>query len=97
MCAVRAGGQSVCFGFNGATDLGPVVAIAASMLHTCAVRANGELFCLVEKGHGQCNAPAELGPVVVAIAAGSRHTCSVRADSQLVCFGDNAHGQSADL
>ena len=81
---MRADGELVYFGrnnigqFDVRADLGPVVAIAAGALYTCAVRGN-DLW--------QCDVPANLGPVVAIAACG--HTCAVRGDGELVCFGRN--------
>ena len=43
---------------------------------------------------GQCDVPADLGPVV-AVAGGGAHTCAVKASGELVCFGWNFDGQCA--
>ena len=64
------------------------LAASAGDFRTCAVRSDGQLVCFGANGCGQCDVPADLGPVL-AVAAGRFHTCAVRADGQLVCFGDN--------
>ena len=74
------------------SSLGPVIAVAAGMCHTCAVTASGELLCFGSKRDGRCDVPPGLGPVVD-VAAGSRHTCAVTAAGKLVCFGRNYEGQ----
>ncbi|CAE7939117.1 ATAD3, partial [Symbiodinium necroappetens] len=73
-------------------DLGPVVAVAAGNVHTCAVKTSGELVCFGNNRYDQCDVPPDLGPVV-AVAAGGYHTCAVKASGELVCFGSNRHGQ----
>ena len=43
--------------------------IAAGELHTCAVKASGELVCFGNHGNGRCDVPADLGPVRADLAA----------------------------
>ena len=62
-----------------------VLAVAAGTYHTCAMRTNGQLVCFGRNDYGQCDVPADLGPVL-AVAAGTYHTCAIRADGQLVCL-----------
>ena len=69
-----------------------MIAVAAAMYHTCAVRASGELVCFGNNRYGQCDVPPGLGPVV-AVTAGRYYTCAVTAAGELVCFGDNRFGQ----
>ena len=71
-------------------------AVAAGDCHTCAVKASGQLVCFGANEDGQCDTPADLGPVI-AVAAGSCHTCAIKASGQLVCFGDNADDRSVRL
>ena len=56
------------------------------------MKATGDLVCWGDNGHGQCDVPPDLGPVV-AVAAGEFHTCPVKANGDLVCFGNNDCGQ----
>jgi len=65
--------------------------VSAGARHTCAVKCDGQLVCFGNDS-GQCNVPADLGPVVT-VSAGEDHTCAVKCDGQLVCFGDNDYGQ----
>ena len=60
--------------------------------HTCAVRADGRLICFGENTYGQCDVPADVGPVLT-VAAGNCHICAVRADGRLTCLGWNNTGQ----
>ena len=66
--------------------------IAAGSQHTCAIQCDGRLVCFGNNCAGQCDVPADLGPVK-AVAAGCFHTCAVRCDGRLVCFGYNTSGQ----
>ena len=65
-----------------------ILAVAVGSCHTCAVRGDGQLVCLGDNSYGQCDVPADLGPVL-AVAVGSCHTCAVRGDGQLVRFAYN--------
>jgi hypothetical protein len=58
-------------------------AFAAGGNHTCALQADGTLVCFGYNDYGQCNVPANLGPVA-AVAAGGFHTCALQADGTLV-------------
>ena len=74
-------------------DFVPVSVVSVGGLHTCAMRADGQLVCFGGCNvFGQRDVPADLGPVL-AVSAGLSHTCAVRSDGQLVCFGHNDYGQ----
>ena len=66
--------------------------LAAGCDTTCAVQGDGMLKCFGSNECGQCDVPADLGPVV-AVAAGWHHTCAVQSDGMLKCFGGNEFGQ----
>ena len=51
--------------------------VAAGRDHACAVQYDGRLVCFGWNFHGQCNVPADLGPVM-AVAAGGCHTCAIQ-------------------
>ena len=70
-------------------DLGPVLAVSAGYVHTCAVRSDGQLVCFGRHS----DVPADLGPVL-AISAGvyQYQTCAVRLDGELVGIGYNKYG-----
>jgi len=40
------------------------MAVAAGFRHTCTVQYDGRLVCFGENADGQCNVPADLGPVM---------------------------------
>ena len=40
-----------------------VLAASAGQYHTCAVRSDGQLVCFGSNTYGQCDVPADLGPV----------------------------------
>jgi alpha-tubulin suppressor-like RCC1 family protein len=83
---------------------GPVVALSAGSLHTCAIVESGAVWCWGEGGAGQLGTgtsddqfvPVEVVDVpapAVAIAAGGLHTCALTIDDTLYCWGNNSHGQ----
>jgi alpha-tubulin suppressor-like RCC1 family protein len=71
--------------------------------HTCAIRADGGLYCWGRNGSGQAGNPDLEEPRRVpsrigirsdwtAVSAGTHHTCAIRA-RRLFCFGDDTSGQ----
>ena len=85
--ALRAGCQT-CNEKEQLANWCPEGTLAAGKNHTCAVRTDGRLVCFGDDRAGQCNVPADLGPIL-AVAAHTQRTCAVRADGRLVCFGRN--------
>jgi alpha-tubulin suppressor-like RCC1 family protein len=83
---------------------GPVTALAAGSLHTCAI-AGGAVLCWGAGKHGQLGNGAmadSTKPVAVsglqaatAISAGGAHTCALLADG-VHCWGFNGYGQLGD-
>jgi len=81
-----------------------VVGTSAGGGHTCAVLADGTLWCWGRSESGELGVgevggarevPARVGTAEdwVAVAAGGAHTCGLRADKSLWCWGSNTHGQ----
>lgn len=80
---------------------GSAIMISAGYAHTCAIRADGTLWCWGYDGNGQVgNGKIEyiyqipqhvkaLGKSVVAVSAGRAHTCAVKDDATLWCWGSN--------
>jgi alpha-tubulin suppressor-like RCC1 family protein len=84
-----------------------LVEIAAGTSHSCALRANGRVFCWGDNEHNQLGSPsktdtshvmtlAALGGEARSVAAGARHTCALLSSGGVVCWGDNARGQLGD-
>lgn len=80
------------------------VALAAGDAHTCALDAEGGIWCWGRGDEGQLGdeSPEHTSPVQIAlgsdatraeaITAGARHTCAI-ADGRVLCWGRNAEGQ----
>ena len=66
-------------------DCGPVVAVSAGVQHTCAIRADGRLFCF---GDAEQTHSHESVGQVVAVSAGDYHTCTLGADSKAALVFD---------
>jgi alpha-tubulin suppressor-like RCC1 family protein len=85
---------------GGATDY---TSIDAGAAHTCAIRADGTLWCWGYDHDGQLGdgIPGEdrVGPHQVPgtgwrqVWAGASTTCATRTDDTLWCWGDNTYGQ----
>lgn len=85
-----------------------IVAIAAGLRHTCALRSDGALLCWGDNERGALGS-GNLGidqftPTVVAglpsaptqITAGSGHTCALLDDASVWCWGSDYFGQLGD-
>ena len=89
--------------------LNNVISVAAGLGHSCALRANGQIFCWGDDSAGQlgsaalCPCPTPV-PVIattgliraVALTAGGNHTCALRNDGKVFCWGENGDGQLGD-
>ncbi|MFO1135425.1 MAG: hypothetical protein U1E30_09605 [Rhodoblastus sp.] len=88
-----------------------VVQIAAGQAHTCAMTADGGVYCWGYNFYGQLgdgtsfqrNAPVAVstsgalaGKKVVQITAGVYHTCALTSDGKAYCWGDNSNGALGD-
>ncbi|MEZ5265660.1 MAG: hypothetical protein R2755_28630 [Acidimicrobiales bacterium] len=93
------------FVFVGGADPG-VVALAAGATHTCAVLADGDVWCWGGNARGQLGDgtttdgvyPVKVvgGLDAVAIDGGGAHTCAVDRAGAVWCWGANDHGQLGD-
>ena len=83
---------------------GDVAQVAAGLLHVCALKADGTLWCWGANGYGQLGdatlddkaAPVPvtaLGSDVVQVTAGDNATCALKRDGTLWCWGANRSGQ----
>ncbi len=86
----------------GLTD---VVDLSAGLIHTCAVKNDGKVFCWGYNDRGQIsgvrtasNRPIEVFGVsgAVSIAAGNYHTCAVLEAGTVKCWGEGVDGQLGD-
>ncbi len=75
------------------TNLTDVIAVAAGVSHSLALRESGVVVGWGSGYFGQTNAPSGLTNAV-GIAAGWDHSLAVRADGTVVGWGYNNHGQT---
>jgi alpha-tubulin suppressor-like RCC1 family protein len=71
--------------------------------HTCALRAQGSVFCWGANTHGQLGngtttdrtTPTAVLNLtgVVAVTSGLAHTCALRGNGTVLCWGENSNGQ----
>ncbi len=83
--------------------LGPVKQVAVGMLHSCALRDNGEILCWGVNGNGQLGdgttegrmSPTKVLDIddAVEIGAGARFTCARRSDGSVYCWGQGCDNQ----
>ena len=80
-------------------------AVAAALLHTCAIIPPGSVFCWGANFNGSLGdttltTSGSATPVyvmglsgVTAISGGSYHTCALLADGSVACWGENGDGR----
>ena len=82
-------------------------AVSAGWGYTCAVKADGTVWCWGDNGYGQLGdgttadspVPVQVSGQVTgwaAVSAGAIHTCAVKVDHALWCWGDNGYGELGD-
>jgi alpha-tubulin suppressor-like RCC1 family protein len=86
---------------------GGVIAVTASHMHTCALRAGGGVVCWGNNGQGQLgdgttadrSTPVPvtgLSNGIAAVETGFYHSCALTAGGGVACWGDNGWGQLGD-
>jgi len=92
---------------RGAAEGIAIQEVAAGDRHTCALTANGAVWCWGENESGQLGtgttadsaipvAVPSLTSGVAAISAGGAHTCALTTQGAARCWGDNSSGQLGD-
>jgi alpha-tubulin suppressor-like RCC1 family protein len=92
--------------------LSDALAVSVGEMHTCALRANGQVACWGQGGSGELGDGVVTRPNgltwipqpvtvsglsdAVAVTAGFLHTCAVRRGGQAVCWGWGGDGQVGD-
>ncbi len=87
--------------------LSGVRSIVSGCDHSCALLADGSVYCWGLNDSGQVGSPGDAGteryahPVaglgrVRLLAAGCEHNCALQEDGELLCWGNNEHGQLGD-
>ena len=74
-------------------DLSDVIAVAASQVHSLALKSNGEVVAWGSNIDGQTDVPASAMSSVIAIAAGGDHSMALKSDGTVVAWGSNASNQ----
>jgi alpha-tubulin suppressor-like RCC1 family protein len=85
----------------------PVTQIATGQFHTCALLADGTVWCWGEDSEGQLGRLLDGGSLqdqhpeavqglsgATQIAAGNFHSCAILEGGLLLCWGQNDHGQT---
>ncbi len=79
----------------------PAASMAAASGHTCAVKADGTLWCWGRynaangylKSLANSLVPIKLSSGVASVAVGSNNTCALMLNGSVVCRGHNGHGE----
>jgi len=72
-------------------------AVAAGLLHTCAIHRDGYLMCWGDNSWNQSSPPAGM---FTQVTAGAYHSCAIDVNGKVHCWGNNTYGenrQHADL
>jgi hypothetical protein len=77
--------------------------VSASLYHTCALKANGDVACWGNNSSGQVGgaptqfpyfATAEHQGPFTQLSAAPGHTCALRSDRSIACWGYDSYGQA---
>ena len=69
------------------------IAVATGSEYTCALKADGAVFCWGAERDGELPAAVPAPDVTLkSISAGADHACGIRTDGAVVCWGSNKFG-----
>jgi alpha-tubulin suppressor-like RCC1 family protein len=80
------------------------VDLSAGVVHTCAIKTNGGLFCWGYNDYNELGNDATMESLVpiqesafatdwVKLSAGSSHTCAIKTNGELFCWGNDDYGE----
>jgi alpha-tubulin suppressor-like RCC1 family protein len=80
-------------------------AVSTGVGHTCAIKANGDVYCWGYNGSAATGtnpdvryvlAPALVGSDYVQVTAGANHSCAITTAKSIMCWGYNPYGAIGD-
>lgn len=105
-------GRVACFGSSATgptpaiVPLDDVVAVGAGLAHSCALRADGTVWCWGGNAHGQSGARDAIAPFAsvttptridiegaTEISVGAMHACALTSAGRVLCWGGNVFGE----
>ena len=66
-------------------------AVAAGLLHTCAIHRDGHLMCWGDNSWNQSSPPAGK---FTQVTAGAYHSCAIDTNGKVQCWGNNTYGEN---
>lgn len=89
-CGGAATGDAACVNEQ-CVALSSYQAISAGGVHSCALKADGQVVCFGHDYYGQSTAPSG---TFTQVSAGVRHNCAIATDGSVTCWGRSRNGES---